>query len=92
MRHYGPFNSQSQKETFGNEKRPIVLHTQFGIGDRMYYGFHMSQPTKCIINDKLLLREICTVAWVFYLKEKVILFIFVLNLASVLLLDVLGAS
>lgn len=50
------------REHLGMKKRPIVLHTQFGFRDQMYYSFHMSQPAKCIFNGKFLQSKICTVA------------------------------
>jgi len=78
-------------EHLGMKKRPIVLHTQFGFRDQMYYSFHMSQPTKCIFNGKFLQSKICTVVWVVCQKAKIISSRFALNFISMMLLHVLGA-
>lgn len=79
---------QSRKH-LGMKKRPIVLHTQFGFRDQMYYSFHMSQTTKCIFNGKLSQRRICTIALVLCQKAKIISSRFALNFISMMFLHIL---
>lgn len=79
------------REHLGMKKRPIVLHTQFGLRDQMYYSFHMSHPTKCVFNGEFLQSKICTVAWIVCQKAKIISSRFALNFISMMLLHALGA-